>query len=234
MQQGSLRRGMRREDLFRAIENAPADPSTSIIHQIDLLPAACEQLQNTLLARACLVTWASAGSANNALFGVVWRSWRALVQSEDSEQEKKEPEAVLPGPLYYATKLRLGTVVAALITELRGHDAVIPSFLGSRHVDINSKGRHGRTPLSWAFAAGHEAIVQRLLETHDIDVSSRDENGCTPFIWAAKSADAIVVQTLIEGSAKINAEDRCGVSVIQYAMFNSDAAAERLLVQYGV
>jgi hypothetical protein len=49
----------------------------------------------------------------------VWRSWRAHVESENSEQEKKEPEAALPGPIYYAAKLRLGVVVASLITELK-------------------------------------------------------------------------------------------------------------------
>ncbi|KAF2185930.1 hypothetical protein K469DRAFT_664957, partial [Zopfia rhizophila CBS 207.26] len=51
------------------------------------------------------------------------------------------------------------------IASYFGLDAVVKPLLETGKVDVDSKDKYGRTPLSWAAYNGHEAVAKLLLET---------------------------------------------------------------------
>ena len=63
-------------------------------------------------------------------------------------------------------------------------------------VDLNSKDRGGRTPLSWAAEKGHEAVVKTLLAREDVDLNSKDRDGQTPLSWAVRNGYEVVAKLL--------------------------------------
>jgi ankyrin repeat protein len=65
------------------------------------------------------------------------------------------------------------------------HEAIIKLLLQIGKVDVNSRDKSGRTPLSWAAEKGNETMVKLLLESGKVDVDSKDITGQTPLFWAA-------------------------------------------------
>jgi ankyrin repeat protein len=52
---------------------------------------------------------------------------------------------------------------------------LVKQLLGTGKVEVDSKDKYGRTPLSWAARNEHKAIVQLLLETGKVEVDSKDK-----------------------------------------------------------
>ncbi|KAH6972640.1 ankyrin repeat-containing domain protein, partial [Ilyonectria destructans] len=103
-------------------------------------------------------------------------------------------------------------------------------FLNTGKVDIDSRDKNGRTPLSWATENGHEAVVRMLLDTGMVDVDSRDGDGRT-LSWAAENGHEAVAKMLLDtGKADIAAEDACGLTALQLAAFNRHTGMEELLI----
>jgi len=74
---------------------------------------------------------------------------------------------------------------------------VVKLLLETGKVDVDSQGKDGRTPLSWAAAGGHEVVVKLLLETGKVDVDSKGtEYGQTPLSRAAEQGHEAVVKLL--------------------------------------
>jgi ankyrin repeat protein len=63
---------------------------------------------------------------------------------------------------------------------------VIEMFLARTDVNVDSKDRNGRTPLSFAAEQGHVSAVKLLLARNDIDTDSKDDDGRTPLSFAVK------------------------------------------------
>jgi ankyrin repeat protein len=76
----------------------------------------------------------------------------------------------------------------ALSDAVRKGDAAIVKKLLDEGVDVNTKYRYDRTPLSFACDRGHLEVVKLLLE-RGADVNARDTfYGATPLTWAASPA----------------------------------------------
>jgi ankyrin repeat protein len=73
-------------------------------------------------------------------------------------------------------------------------------LLARADVEVNSKDRYGRTPLSWAAGNGHEAVIRLLLARADVEadveVDSKDRDGRTPLSRAAENGHEAVVRLL--------------------------------------
>jgi hypothetical protein len=63
-------------------------------------------------------------------------------------------------------------------------------------INVNSKDKYGRTPLSWAAEQGHEAVAKLLVGTGKVDVDSKDRYGRTPLSWAAEQGHEAVAKLL--------------------------------------
>jgi len=61
---------------------------------------------------------------------------------------------------------------------------------------MNTKGRNGSTPLSYAARYGKQTVVRLLLERDDIDMNLQDNDGRTPLSWAVESGYEAVAKLL--------------------------------------
>ncbi|KAH8654201.1 hypothetical protein BGZ61DRAFT_500637 [Ilyonectria robusta] len=65
------------------------------------------------------------------------------------------------------------------VGEANGHEGVIQVLLDTGKVEVDSKDKEGRTPLSWASENGQEGVVQMVLDTGKVDVAAEDVRGLT-------------------------------------------------------
>ena len=70
-------------------------------------------------------------------------------------------------------------------------------LLATGNVDVESKDRDGRTPLSWAAENGHEAVLRLLLATGNVDAESKDIGGQTPLSRAEENRREALVELLL-------------------------------------
>jgi ankyrin repeat protein len=71
-------------------------------------------------------------------------------------------------------------------TDEKRSQMVIEMFLARTDVNVDSKDRNGRTPLSFAAEQGHVSAVKLLLARNDIDADSKDDDGRTPLSFAVE------------------------------------------------
>ncbi|KAF2181217.1 ankyrin, partial [Zopfia rhizophila CBS 207.26] len=69
-------------------------------------------------------------------------------------------------------------------------------LLETGKVEVDSKDKDDRTPLSWAAWYGHEAVVKLLLETGKVEMDSKDKDDRTPLSWAVQYGHEAVVKLL--------------------------------------
>ncbi|KAF4337557.1 ankyrin [Fusarium beomiforme] len=103
--------------------------------------------------------------------------------------------------------------------EGQGQKAIVKKLLATEGVDVNSKDRHGRTPLSLAAMRGHKAVIKLLLATEGVDVNSKDRHGRTPLSRAAENGHEAVAKLLL-AKTSANTEDNVGRTPLSFAAMN--------------
>ncbi|KAF5120440.1 Ankyrin repeat, PH and SEC7 domain containing protein secG [Metarhizium anisopliae] len=117
----------------------------------------------------------------------------------------------------------------------KGDQVIILAFLlSSDKVDVDSKDKTGRTPLSRAAEKGHEAVVKLLLETGRVNLEAKDKYGWTPLSWAAQNGHETVVMLLLETNrVDVEAKDTSGRTPLSWAAQNGHEAVVMLLLETG-
>jgi hypothetical protein len=90
---------------------------------------------------------------------------------------------------------RITTSKTAIVEAAGAGNVGLIRELLEKGIDVESKNRDGRTPLSWAAGNGLEAVVKLLLEAK-ADVEAKDEDGRTPLSCAAGNGHEAVVKLL--------------------------------------
>ncbi|KAI9766762.1 MAG: hypothetical protein M1839_004766 [Geoglossum umbratile] len=112
-----------------------------------------------------------------------------------------------------------------------GHEAVVKLLLETGKVDVDSKDKGGRTPLSWAARNGHQAVVKLLLDMDRVDPDSKDSYGQTPLSWAASKGHEAVVKLLLDiDSFDPDSKDSYGQTPLSWAAGNGYEAVVKLLL----
>jgi hypothetical protein len=107
-------------------------------------------------------------------------------------------------------------------TEMKSAHVEIPIWDGlllkTGKVEVDSKDKDGRTPLSWAAVKGHKAVVKPLLETDKVEVDIKDYGNRTPLFWAAYGGHEAVVKLLLEtGKAEVHVVEYNGRTPLSVA-----------------
>ena len=79
----------------------------------------------------------------------------------------------------------------------RGNEVILAFLYASGKLDVNSRDRHNRTPLSWAASNEREAVAKLLLEK-GAELETKDKYNRTPLLWAAHNGHEAVVKLLLE------------------------------------
>jgi len=111
-----------------------------------------------------------------------------------------------------------------------GHNAVVKLLLDSSRVNIVSVDVSGRTALTCATTKGHEGIVKMLLDAFAATASSIVQQ--TLFSAVAKGHEAVVEMLIERNGVDLAAEDGCGLTALQLAVFKGHQAMEKLLLAH--
>ncbi len=110
---------------------------------------------------------------------------------------------------------------------VRKGDAVTVRQLAEKRVDVNMRGKDGKTAL---MAASGAPMLRVLLEV-GADVNLRDDAGNTALIYFCRQPNALeAVRVLLEAGADINVRNEAGESALDVT---SDPQVEKLLVAAG-
>ncbi|KAF9777621.1 hypothetical protein IL306_004356, partial [Fusarium sp. DS 682] len=91
-------------------------------------------------------------------------------------------------------------------------------LLNKGKVEVDSRDKNGRSPLSWAAWNRNEAVAKLLLDTGKVNVDSRDKNGRSPLSWAAEDGNEAVAKLLLDtGKVDIDSRDKNGTSPLLWA-----------------
>ncbi|OHW90752.1 ankyrin repeat domain-containing protein 52 [Colletotrichum incanum] len=181
----------------------------------------------------------------------VWDAWRVMMEAEDAKQEKRLAETDPPGPLYYAVRFQLMSLIVILIKK-EGCDVNEASGLGrsALHracwdgaVDIVAillengantavANKNGWTPMQIASDKGHADVVKLLIEK-GADVTVATNDGRTPLISAANNGHIEVVKLLIEKGADIAVVTNNGWTPVNIASDSGRTEVVRLLIEEG-
>jgi ankyrin repeat protein len=110
----------------------------------------------------------------------------------------------------------------------------VKQLLDTGKVEVDSKDKNGRTPLSWAADYGQEATVKQLLDTGKVEVDSRDNNGRSPLSWAARNGQEATVKRLVDTSkVDLDSRDNYGQTTLSWAARNGQEAIVKQLLDTG-
>ena len=128
---------------------------------------------------------------------------------------------------------RIDGTTSLLVGSYFGHDEVVKLLLNGKEVQVDSKDKNGRTPLSWAAAKGHEAVVGLLLEREDVQADSKENIfGRTPLSWAAvKGYEAVVRLLLGWKNVQADAKDNDGRTPLSLAASEGHEAVVKILLE---
>ncbi|KAK2038173.1 ankyrin [Colletotrichum somersetense] len=105
-------------------------------------------------------------------------------------------------------------------------------LLDTGKVDVDSRDRNNRSPLSWAAENGHKSVVKMLLDTGKVEVESRDTRGRTALFWAARKGRENTVSLLVNDShININSRDNIGYTPFMSALARSHYMVVKVLSQ---
>ncbi|GKT64702.1 hypothetical protein ColTof4_07098 [Colletotrichum tofieldiae] len=180
-----------------------------------------------------------------------WEAWRVMMESEDAKQEKRLAETDPPGPLYYAVRFQLMSLIIILVSK-EGCDVNEASELGrsALHracwdgaVDIVAMllesganaavaNKAGWTPIQTASDKGHINVVRLLLES-GADATAEDKTGRTPIYQASLKGHIEIVKLLLENGANVTVADHEGLMPIHAASCFGHIEVVKLLLEKG-
>ncbi|XP_067678573.1 ankyrin-1-like [Haliotis asinina] len=109
----------------------------------------------------------------------------------------------------------------------------VKEILSQGHVDIDCKGRIGRTPVMWAAGEGHKEVVD-LLMSRGANLSITDGFGLTILHSACLGGDVDLVKNVIsQNMLDINGRVHCGRTAVMMAAENRHRDVVKLLVDKG-
>lgn len=125
--------------------------------------------------------------------------------------------------------------VAILPQAIQANAVQICHYLIAENVPINQLDAQGIAPLHYAVQQDDTAILQALLEAGaQVDIPTGGELGGTPLMWACAQEDAQAAALLIQHEANINAIDRQGDPVINWAAYYGHPKVLALLVSKNI
>ena len=98
--------------------------------------------------------------------------------------------------------------------------------------DVDTRGKHGETALTYAAGEGHEAAVQVLLDK-GADVNAKAADGFTALMATSREGKTNMVRTLIAKGAEVNAKSNNGATPLLYAAGRGHEAAVQVLLDKG-
>jgi ankyrin repeat protein len=129
--------------------------------------------------------------------------------------------------LGYSSRRGQGKCLEALINT--GNITEIASMLNKDSQAVNTKCKHGRTPLHFAAFFSKSDIVKLFIEK-GADVNARDNSNFTPLFYAR---DAGIAELLIKSGAEVNASDGTGYTPLHHAVRKGDKAVIKMLIENG-
>jgi ankyrin repeat protein len=114
---------------------------------------------------------------------------------------------------------------------IRANDLPRLTAMAHEGADVNTKDRHGETPLMYAATVGSLEAMEFLIRA-GADVNAHSEFGATALIWSA--TDLAKVRLLIAHGANVSMATRRGrTALLVAAMSDHSADIARLLIQSG-
>ncbi|XP_067667460.1 ankyrin repeat domain-containing protein 50-like [Haliotis asinina] len=103
------------------------------------------------------------------------------------------------------------------VAILGGHQGMVKHVLAQRHVNINSRGMNGKTPLIFAAFEGHKDVFYSILDEGGAP-SFVDKNGDNILHWACRGGHAEMVKYIMsQNFTDINSRGRDGRTPIMVA-----------------
>ena len=97
----------------------------------------------------------------------------------------------------------------------RGNQDIVALVLEMSTVDVNSRDKHGRSPLSFATQM---ALLQLFVQCDRVEVNSRDNDGRTPLSWAAQNRNTGAVQLFLQcDRVEVDSRDNAGRTPLSWA-----------------
>ena len=115
---------------------------------------------------------------------------------------------------------------------VRGDEVILTFLCALGKLDVESKDRSGRTPLSWAAENGREAVVKLLLEK-GAELETKSSSNLTPLLQAAENGHEAVVKLLLEKGAELETKDFSSQTPLSRAVENGHEAVVKLLLEKG-
>jgi ankyrin repeat protein len=118
------------------------------------------------------------------------------------------------------------------VSAQHGHLDVVKILLAESRTEVASKGKSGRSALSFAAGNGHSEIVEVLLNHRNCQPEDQDNNHWTALFWAVGGDHTdIVLHLLNYPSVDVNYVDRTGRSVVSWAAGDGLLRALRILLK---
>ena len=148
-------------------------------------------------------------------------------------------------PLYVAYEQSRKELLEMLM-KFGANDFLLPQlhlfcFLGKEEkvtrllavgAEINSKDKHGRTPLHVCCQEGYGAIVKTCME-RGANVNNKDNKGLTALHYASTAGNSDIIQTLTSGGAKVNLVDNSGNTPLHVACEKDHLMSAAALLEAG-
>ncbi|PGH18096.1 hypothetical protein AJ79_00724 [Helicocarpus griseus UAMH5409] len=125
-----------------------------------------------------------------------------------------------------------GATILHLLAE-NGRTGPISQLLAKERTVIDSKDRHGWTPLALAATYGrngHEGVTKLLLDSR-ADINLPNKQNRTPLTWAAKKGHAGIVACLLRNNVDVRIRDCYGWSAIFWASMGGNGGIVRMLLE---
>ena len=112
-----------------------------------------------------------------------------------------------------------------------GNETMV-KYLVEHSIDINNKGKNGKTPLFYGCKNGNENILRYLVK-HGADINKEYDYGKTPLFDACRSGNENIVKYLVEHEADINKETDNGQTPLFDACRKENENIVKYLVEHG-
>ena len=109
----------------------------------------------------------------------------------------------------------------------------LATALAEEGIDVNQRGKSGRTPLHAAAREPEGLAVLKLLLAHKADVDATDQMGKTPLFLSAMASLPETCSMLLQHKASVNATDCEGRAALHMAVRAESLETTKVLVHAG-